>query len=238
MSAFRLAEAVADIYGDLRLTPVLGRLLQHTGQLTGAAAGSVSLIDAERGCYVKMAEYGASCQLGRSFPLDEGATGRAFGGRRPVVIPAYGQLRAGHLAVAHPARRGPAVAVPIWWRGDVIAVTVVFAALDARRVDEVEALSQAAAAAIVESGRAPAVPMNHPPRRTPFTPRETEVLALLRQGLTYREMAGRLGLSAKTVEKHVGAIMRKTGASNRTAAVVAAMDMGDLPHTAGGRPGA
>jgi DNA-binding NarL/FixJ family response regulator len=35
------------------------------------------------------------------------------------------------------------------------------------------------------------------------------------------------------VEKHVGAIMRKTGTSNRTAAVVAAidMDMGDLPHT-------
>jgi DNA-binding NarL/FixJ family response regulator len=48
-------------------------------------------------------------------------------------------------------------------------------------------------------------------------------------------MAGRLGLSTKTVEKHVGAIMRKTGASNRTAAVVTALDnnwMGNLPHTA------
>lgn len=238
MTPFRLAEAVADIYGDLRLTPVLGQLLRHTGRLTGAAAGSVSLIDAGRGCYVKMAEYGASCQLGRSFPLDEGATGRAFGVRRPVVIPAYGQLRAGHLAVANPARRGPAVAVPIWWRGDVIAVTVVFALLDPRRVDEVEALSQSAAAAIVESGRSPATPVGRAQRKSPFTPREAEVLGLLRQGLTYREMAGRLGLSAKTVEKHVGAIMRKTGASNRTAAVVAAMDMGDLPHTAGRRPGA
>jgi hypothetical protein len=58
----------------------------------------VSLIDAERGCYVEVAEYGAPCQLGRSFPLDEGATGRAFGSHRPVVIPGYGQLRAGHFS--------------------------------------------------------------------------------------------------------------------------------------------
>jgi DNA-binding CsgD family transcriptional regulator len=250
---FRLDEAVADVYGDLRLASVLRCLLRHTGRLTGSVAGSVSLIDADRGCYVKAAEFGVSCRLGQSFPLDEGATGRAFGSRRPVLIPDYGRLRAGHLAVAHPARRGPATAVPIWWRGDVIAVSVSFGpaagALSPRGVDELEALAQSAAAAIVEAGRrdpalaalikrrftasvrAPAVRSGP----SPFTPREAEVLELLRQGLTYREMARRLGLSAKTVEKHVGAIMRKTGASNRTTAVVTALDndwMGILPHTA------
>jgi DNA-binding NarL/FixJ family response regulator len=270
---FRLDEAVADVYGDLRLGTVLRRLLRHTGRLTGSVAGSVSLIDADRGCYVKVAEYGASCQLGRSFPLDEGATGRAFGSRRPVVIPDYGQLRAGHLAAAHPARHGPAAAVPIWWRGDVIAVSVAFApaagTLSARGVDELEALVQSAAAAIVESGRRDPSPAALIRRRfpggpaaaqavvteagvvradgpysvgttvpagpPPFTPREGEVLELLRDGLTYREMASRLGLSPKTVEKHVGAVMRKTGASNRTAAVVTALDsgwLGHLPHTA------
>jgi DNA-binding NarL/FixJ family response regulator len=60
-------------------------------------------------------------------------------------------------------------------------------------------------------------------RRTPFTARETEVLELLRQGMTYREIAARLVLSPKTVDKHVASIMRKTGTSNRTAAVVTAL---------------
>jgi len=83
------------------------------------------------------------------------------------------------------------------------------------------------------------IPYAIPAVPTPFTVRETDVLELLRQGLTYREIASRLALSPKTVEKHVGAIMRKTGASNRTAAVMTALEsgwltagMGDSPHTA------
>ena len=74
---FRLADAIADVYGDLRLEPVLRRLLRHTARLTGSAAGSVSLIDAAAGRYTKAAEYGAFCRLGDTFPLDEGATGRS-----------------------------------------------------------------------------------------------------------------------------------------------------------------
>ncbi|WP_159793470.1 GAF domain-containing protein [Puerhibacterium puerhi] len=50
-----------------------------------------------------------------------------------------------------------------------------------------------------------------------LTPRERQVRALLEQGLAYKQVATRLGISIKTVEKHVGAILRKTGAPNRAA---------------------
>ncbi|XVU28322.1 LuxR C-terminal-related transcriptional regulator [Actinoplanes sp. CA-054009] len=235
MARAELADAVADIYGDLRLEAVLRGLLRHTARLTGSAAGSVSLIDAGAGHYTKAAEYGAFCRLGDTFPLDEGATGRAFARRRPVVIPEYGQLRSGHLVSAERVRRGSAAAVPIWWRGEVIAVSVTFApAFTTADVDDLETLTQAAAAAIVRTARFPRAEIT---LVTPFTAREGDVLELMRRGLTYREIASRLGLSPKTVEKHVGAVIRKTGTRNRTAAVVTALEsgwVGDSPHTASG----
>jgi len=225
---FQLDAAVADVYGDLRLTHVLRRLLRHSGRLTGSVSGSVSIVDASRGQYLKAAEVGALCRLGQRFPLDEGATGKAYDRRRPIVIPDYGALRAGHLAGTDPASRGAAAAVPIWWRGDVIAVNVVFAptadGFSAGAVDELEALTQTAAAAIVVSGRKD--PLIAPPVTPSFTPREAEVLVLLRGGLTDREIAARLVLSAKTVEKHVASILRKTGTTRRTAAVVKALSNG------------
>ena len=67
---------------------------------------------------------------------------------------------------------------------------------------------------------------------TPLTRRETEVLRLLTDGLSDRKIAARLGISAKTVEKHVGAVLRKTGTVSRTAAVVHALGRGwlvDIP---------
>ena len=49
-----------------------------------------------------------------------------------------------------------------------------------------------------------------------MTAREREVRGLVAQGLTDRQIASALRISAKTVEKHVGSLLRKTGASNRT----------------------
>ena len=48
--------------------------------------------------------------------------------------------------------------------------------------------------------------------------RERDVFALLERGLTDRQIARALTISVKTVEKHVGSILRKTGAQNRTEA--------------------
>lgn len=50
----------------------------------------------------------------------------------------------------------------------------------------------------------------------PLTSREREVRTLVEQGLPDKQIATHLQISVKTVEKHVGAVLRKTGAANRT----------------------
>lgn len=49
-----------------------------------------------------------------------------------------------------------------------------------------------------------------------LTGRELEVRHLLEQGLADKQIASRLGISVKTVEKHVSAILRKGGVRSRT----------------------
>jgi DNA-binding NarL/FixJ family response regulator len=48
-----------------------------------------------------------------------------------------------------------------------------------------------------------------------LTPREREVLRHIARGYTYKEAAGELGISTKTVETHVSAVLRKLQLSNR-----------------------
>lgn len=52
----------------------------------------------------------------------------------------------------------------------------------------------------------------------PISPREEEVLTLLAEGLTDREIAARLGISPRTVETHVGSLLSKLGVRNRAQA--------------------
>ena len=48
-----------------------------------------------------------------------------------------------------------------------------------------------------------------------LTPREREVLQLIARGYRYKEIAARLHLSARTVESHVSAVLRKLQLSSR-----------------------
>lgn len=59
-----------------------------------------------------------------------------------------------------------------------------------------------------------------------LTPRESEVLQLLAEGLTNKAIAHRLRVSDHTVKFHVNAIMSKLGAQSRTEAVVQASRLG------------
>jgi DNA-binding NarL/FixJ family response regulator len=62
----------------------------------------------------------------------------------------------------------------------------------------------------------------------PLTPRELEVVGLLREGFTNNEIAKLLGISTHTAKAHVAGIMVKLGASDRTQAVARAFDLGLL----------
>jgi DNA-binding NarL/FixJ family response regulator len=48
-----------------------------------------------------------------------------------------------------------------------------------------------------------------------LTPREREVLRHIARGYLYKEIAQRLGISVKTVEAHVSAVLRKLQLSTR-----------------------
>ena len=60
----------------------------------------------------------------------------------------------------------------------------------------------------------------------PLTPRETDVLELVGEGLPNKAIASRLGISDQTVKFHVASICAKLGASNRTDAVRRALERG------------
>lgn len=339
-----------ELYNDLRLAPMLRQLMRTSCRLVEAAGGSISLVDAGSWRYTKVAEVGTACRLGQSFALHEGVTGQVVRHRRPVVLESYRQIASGHLPSGHPASEGAVVAIPIWWRGDIVAVNVVFAGVarpfTTAQVDRLELVTQvvapgvvtavqrevpdgmglrdrAAAVApppshhetasrvsvehvvldlldlaeraevgcrssqasvevtvvtggdrprlllrhanlpledgtvrgagrsawaelvddhdgvtvqeVVDSHTAGSTDLEEPSAQTaaapgpPFSAREQEVLTLLARGFSDRAAAAALCLSPKTVEKHVSAVLRKTGTKSRTAAVVHCIEHGWLP---------
>ncbi|MFE0020927.1 response regulator [Amycolatopsis sp. NPDC059021] len=88
--------------------------------------------------------------------------------------------------------------------GDELAAAVRAAA------DGVTALSPSAAAALTAKGE------------EGLTRREQDVLALLAEGLSNRDIAARLRLAERTVKVHVGNVLAKLGVTTRTQAALAA----------------
>jgi DNA-binding NarL/FixJ family response regulator len=77
--------------------------------------------------------------------------------------------------------------------------------------------------AYLERSRAGTTPITAPSADTlGLTPRQHDVLRLLGQGQSNKEIARVLGLAEGTVKLHISAILRALGVSNRTRAVVAA----------------
>ena len=66
-------------------------------------------------------------------------------------------------------------------------------------------------------------------RDKPLTPRELEVLARLREGLTAVEIGERLAITARTARAHIEAIKEKLSAVNSAQAVARGFELGLLP---------
>jgi len=71
-------------------------------------------------------------------------------------------------------------------------------------------------------------PALHTGEQPVLTPRETEVISLMAEGLSNKLIAARLSISEHTAKFHVNAILDKLGAETRTEAVVLAARRGIL----------
>lgn len=94
--------------------------------------------------------------------------------------------------------------------------------------DELAAAVRAAAAGRTTLAPAVADRLVHRLRRpaTALTRRETEVLALVAEGLSNQGVGERLHLTEGTVKSHLVRVYAKLGVDSRTAAVAAACDLG------------
>jgi DNA-binding NarL/FixJ family response regulator len=71
------------------------------------------------------------------------------------------------------------------------------------------------AAFVLQAFTAPPPAARPPDELEALTPREREVLHHLARGYSYKRIGARLGISARTVESHVGAVLRKLQLTSR-----------------------
>lgn len=86
----------------------------------------------------------------------------------------------------------------------------------------------------VKKARKPSARSSAGANRT-LTPRQKEILRLVAQGLTNREVAGHLGISVRTVEVHRFNLMRRLKVRNVAQLLRQALILGLLPKSFGTR---
>jgi DNA-binding CsgD family transcriptional regulator len=111
---------------------------------------------------------------------------------------------------------GQTVAVPIS-QGDSIAGLVSYSGWPQLSRQDETALQLLSYTLFAElRAREDRLPPSVEPTLPPLTPREKEVMRLSAIGLTSVEIAGRLGMSPRTVNQHVDNVAGKLGTKNRT----------------------
>jgi len=87
--------------------------------------------------------------------------------------------------------------------------------LAVRRVHDGDAVFSPRLAGFVLDAFAADAPQPADPELDQLSPREREVLRYIARGYAYKEVAHELGISVKTVESHVSAVLRKLQLSSR-----------------------
>src|SRR5438132_13955922 len=243
-----LSEVAVAFTNERQLDPVLDRLLGTTLQVVRAAAGSFMLLSRERDTLVVVAARGPRARtiLGTRQPADRSVSGWALRAGETVLLHggAYTQPSSDH-----PRELASSIVVPLALSGRLVGVLNASREPGAPRMDQnavrlLELLANQAAILIDsvqmldelqrkdqrleqlvdqllgETGRRPATSVD---LLAPLTRREQQVLELLVDGLTNREIAMRLVVEPDTVKDHVQSIIKKLGATDRTHAAVIAV---------------
>jgi DNA-binding CsgD family transcriptional regulator len=248
-----LVEVGVAFTNERQLDPVLDRLLGTALLVVRADAGSIMLLSRERDTLVVVAARGPRARtiLGTRQPADRSVAGWALRAGETVLLHGaqpgtglYAQPRSDH-----PRDLASSVVVPLALSGRLVGVMNASREPGAPRMDEdavrlLELLSNQAAILIDsvqmldemqrkdqrleqlvdqllgETGRRPAASID---LLAPLTRREQQVLELLVDGLTNREIALRLVVEPDTVKDHVQSIIKKLSATDRTHAAVIAV---------------
>jgi DNA-binding CsgD family transcriptional regulator len=248
-----LSEVAVAFTNERQLDPVLDRLLGTTLQVVRADAGSIMLLSRERDTLVVVAARGPRARtiLGTRQPADRSVAGWALRAGETVLLHggAYAQPSSSQPSSDHPRELASSVVVPLALSGRLVGVMNASREPGAPRMDDqaaglLELLANQAAILIDsvqmldelqrkdqrleqlvdqllgETGRRPATSID---LLAPLTRREQQVLELLVDGLTNREIAMRLVVEPDTVKDHVQSIIKKLGATDRTHAAVIAV---------------
>lgn len=156
--------------------------------------------------------------IGQDIPYAEQLAAHEAAVRAFTVYPHLPELTRSQVRLASVLSGGPAADQR---RGEELITEAgrVAGRLGARPLqDEIDAL-----------GLHPARSVAVPPNGNPLTAREREVLDLVAEGLSNRDIGTRLVISVKTASVHVSNIMAKLGAESRTEAVAIARRAALLP---------
>jgi DNA-binding CsgD family transcriptional regulator len=247
-----LAEVDAAFTTERQLEPVLDRLLETALAVSDADAGSIMLLSRARDTLVVVAARGprASTILGTSQPAERSIAGWALRAGETLLL--HGSADSGlsqHPISDHPRDLASSVVVPLALSGRLVGVLNASREPGAARMDEHSArllellanqsailidsaqmveelqrkdqrLEQLVDQLLGQASRRPAIGIE---LLAPLTRREQQVLELLVDGLTNREIAARLVVEPDTVKDHVQSIIKKLGATDRTHAAVIAV---------------